>query len=292
MSETKYAMFVKAVELKSFALAAEHLCCTPSAISHGISSLEAELGIKLLKRTRGGVELTAEGAHVIDAVRGVLSAMERVEQLAREARNGSGGVVRIGAFTSVAVHWLPGMIKSFDKIYPQVEFRLLNGDYHDINTWLEEGSIDIGFVTMPDYPENCRCISLKEDRLLAVLPKAHPLAGAKRFPVAQAENESFISIMENSDNDARRALDMAGVKAHVRYTTKDDYAVIAMVEQGLGISIMPELLLSGHANHVALLPLDNGASRTIGAAVPKVNEDNAAAQRFISHMKAWLGGNV
>ena len=102
------------------------------------------------------------------------------------------------------------------------------------------------------------------------------------------ENESFISIMENSANDARRALDMAGVKAHVKYTTKDDYAVIAMVEQGLGISIMPELLLGGLTHNVKLMPLDNRASRIIGAAVPEKNSDNATAQKFIAHMQRWI----
>ena len=241
-----------------------------------------------MKRSRGCVELTAEGEHVIGAVRGVLEAMERVQQAAEEARQGLGRIVRIGAFTSVAVHWLPGMIKSFEQVCPQAQFKLLNGDYHDINTWLEEGSIDIGFVTMPDYPKNCRGIALKEDRLLAVLPKEHPLAGNSSFPVAAVENESFISIMENSANDARRALDMAGVKAHVKYTTKDDYAVIAMVEQGLGISIMPELLLGGLTHNVKLMPLDNRASRIIGAAVPEKNSDNATAQKFIAHMQRWI----
>ena len=77
MSDAKYAMFIKAVDKKSLALAAQELCCTPSAVSHGISALETELGLKLMKRSRGGVELTAEGEHVIGAVRGVLEAMER-----------------------------------------------------------------------------------------------------------------------------------------------------------------------------------------------------------------------
>ena len=274
MSDAKYAMFIKTVDKKSLALAAQELCCTPSAVSHGISALETELGLRLMKRSRGGVELTAEGEHVIGAVRGVLAAMERVQQAAEEARQGLGR--------------MPGMIKSFEQVCPQAQFKLLNGDYHDINTWLEEGSIDIGFVTMPDYPKNCRGIALKEDRLLAVLPKEHPLAGNSSLPVAAVENESFISIMENSANDARRALDMAGVKAHVKYTTKDDYAVIAMVEQGLGISIMPELLLGGLTHNVKLMPLDNRASRIIGAAVPEKNSGNATAQKFIAHMQRWI----
>ena len=165
MSAIRYAMFVKTVELQSLALAAGELCCTPSAVSHGISSLEAELGVKLMQRSRAGVKLTEEGKRLYPLSQAVLSAIERVHLAANELKRGSGGTVRIGAFTSVAVHWLPGMIKSFSELYPNAEFKLLNGDYHDVNMWLESGSIDIGFVTMPDYPKNCRSVALREDRL-------------------------------------------------------------------------------------------------------------------------------
>ena len=78
MSDAKYAMFIKAIDKKSLALAAQELCCTPSAVSHGISALETELGLRLMKRSRGGVELTAEGEHVIGAVRGVLGENYRI----------------------------------------------------------------------------------------------------------------------------------------------------------------------------------------------------------------------
>ena len=62
MSAIRYAMFVKTVELQSLALAAGELCCTPSAVSHGISSLEAELGVKLMQRSRAGVKLSFSAA--------------------------------------------------------------------------------------------------------------------------------------------------------------------------------------------------------------------------------------
>ena len=81
MSDAKYAMFIKAVDKKSLALAAQELCCTPSAVSHGISALETELGLRLMKRSRGGVELTAEGEHVIGAVQD--SAHRRVHKRCR-----------------------------------------------------------------------------------------------------------------------------------------------------------------------------------------------------------------
>ena len=111
---------------------------------------------------------------------------------------------------------------------------------------MRDGSVDIGFVNLPS-PLDCECIPLMEDRLMAILPKDSRFASYPKFPLVECETEPFISLLKSSDHDARRALEAAGVTPNVRFYTKDDYAVIAMVEQGLGISIMPELLLKGLA---------------------------------------------
>ena len=132
--------------------------------------------------------------------------------------------------------------------------------------WLEDGSIDIGFVNLP-CSVKCECTALMEDRLLAILPEGSRYASYPRFPLVECEREPFISLLESSDHDARRALDSAGVKPNVRFYTKDDYAIIAMVEQGLGISIMPELLLKGRHDRVKVLPLQPEAMRTSGLAI-------------------------
>ena len=288
MSDAKYAMFIKAVDKKSLALAAQELCCTPSAVSHGISALETELGLRLMKRSRGGVELTAEGEHVIGAVRGVLAAMERVQQAAEEARQGLGRIVRIGAFTSVAVHWLPGMIKSFEQVCPQAQFKLLNGDYHDIDTWLGDGSVDLAFTTLPARP-GCRCTPLYEDALAAVLPKGHPLGQSPVCRVEELAKEPFISLLESSNHDVRRAFHAVKARPNIRFETKDDYAVIAMVRQGLGVSIMPSLLLRGNTDGVEIRPIDPPASRTIALAAAT---DAPAATRFADFAVHWVRENT
>ncbi len=148
------------------------------------------------------------------------------------------GLVRIGTFTSVAVHWLPGVLKEFQRDYPRVEFKLLNGDYNDVERVGARRRVDIGFVNLPS-PLDCECIPLMEDRLMAILPKDSRFASYPKFPLVECDG-AFISLLKSSNHDARRALEAAGVKPNVRFYTKDDYAVIAMVEQGLGISIMPE----------------------------------------------------
>ena len=233
MNLSKYEALAAVIEQGSLTRAAETLQCTQSNLSHSLDSLEKELGFPLLKRGRGGVKLTAEGERLMPAVRALLSSAEQLKQTAASIRGLDTGTVRIGAFTSVAVHWLPGVLKEFQADYPNVDFKLLNGDYHDVEQWLEDGSVDIGFVTMP-CALGCECITLMEDRLLAILPPGSRFASYPKFPLVECETEPFISLLESSDHDARRALEAAGVHPNVRFYTKDDYAILAMVEQGLG----------------------------------------------------------
>ena len=290
MNIGKYETLMAVVEWGSLTRAAQALGCTQSAVSHSIDSLEQELGFALLKRGRAGVRLTGEGERLIPAVRNLLNSAEQLAQTAASIRGLESGTVRIGSFTSVAVHWLPPVLKEFQKDYPRVDFKLLNGDYHDVEQWLMEGSIDIGFVNVPSAVD-CECIPLMEDRLLAILPRHSRFESYPRFPLVECETEPFISLLESSDHDARRALEAAGVKPNVRFYTKDDYAIIAMVEQGLGISIMPELLLKGRHDNIQTLPLVPEAKRTIGIAIAAGDKAGPATRRFADYVVRYVTEN-
>lgn len=287
MPVNKYEAFLKAAELGSLTRAAAELGVTQSAVSHMIGALEEELGFSLLKRGRSGARATAEGERVLPAIRGMLNSREQLEQTAAAIRGLDCGTVRIGTFTSVAVHWLPRMIKRFQADYPNVELKLMNGDYHDVEQWLADGSCDLGFIALPTKQRG-KVTALLEDRLLAVVPKDHRLASLPRFPIKEVEHEPFISLLETSDHDARRALDAAGVTPNIRYTTKDDYAIIAMVEQGLGVSIMPELLLSGRNDNVRIMELTPPASRVIGLCLPDADRAGPATTRFAQCVSDWV----
>lgn len=287
MNLSRYQVFLKVVELGSLTRAAEALGYTQSGVSHIIGSLESELGFALLTRSRAGAQLTPEGERILPAVRAILNGVGQLEGIVAAIRGLDTGVVRVGAFTSVAVHWLPGMIKTFQQAHPGIEFKLLNGDYHDVERWLQDGSVDVGFVALPTRVE-CRAIPLKEDRLLAILPKDHPKAKLDKLPVTEIAGEDFISLLKNSDQDARRAMELAGVTPNIRFTTKDDYAILAMVENGLGISIVPELLLQGHAENLRVMELFPGARRTIALAIPDPAAMSPAVSRFVECAREWV----
>lgn len=286
MNLKKYETFLRVAELKSLTRAAESLGCTQSAVSHVINSLEEEFGFSLLSRNRAGAELTADGERLLPAIRAVLNADEQLRQTVASVRGLDEGIVRIGTFSSVGVHWLPSMIKSFRQDYPHIQFKLMNGDYSDVENWLAEGSIDLGFVRLPSA-SGFACVPLMEDRLLAVLPPDHPLAAQREVTVEALREEPFISLLAASDQDVRRAMDLVGISPQVAFETKDDYAIIAMVANGLGVSIMPELLLKGHGDTVAVRPLFPNVQRVIGLALPP--SLSPAAARFAEHVKNWEG---
>ena len=290
MSIKKYEVLLRVVELGSLTKAAEASGCSQSAVSHILNDLEEEFGFSILKRSRGGVQLTENGARILPSIRGILNYHEQLNQTVASIRGLDTGVIRIGTVTSVAVQWLPGILKQFMQEHPGIDFKLFNGDYGDVNRWLSEGSIDVGFLALP-ADTSCECIPLMEDRMLAILPKDHPYAALPKFPVAQVQYESFISLLESSDHDTRAIWNNSGVTPNIRFTSKDDYAIIAMVEQGLGISIMPELLLQNHTDNVVAMELVPKASRLIGLAIPNASRTRPATRSFADCVVSWIKNN-
>ena len=286
MSLKKYEAFVKTVELGSLTKAAEALGSTQSRISHILSDLEKEYGLTLLHRSRGGVELTEAGAMILPKMQAVLQKDQDLRALVEDIRSADAGTVRLGAFTSVAVHWLPGMIREFQEAHPRTELEMHNGDYHDMEQWLQQGDVDLGFVTLP-APQGVRAIPLAQDPLVAILPKGHRLAALDRIPIQELDRDPFISLLQSSSHDIHRALDNAGVRPNIKFTTKDDYAILAMVEQGLGISIVPQLLLRGRTQNLVVRPLEPQASRTIALAIPE-GPALPVVDAFVKTTVSWL----
>lgn len=287
MNISKYETLSKVVETGSFTRAAEQLGITQSAVSHIINGIEEDFGFAVVTRSRAGVKLTPDGERIMPPLRAILNYSEQLRQTVSAVRGLDSGTVRIGAFTSVAVHWLPGVIKEFRRDFPNVDIKLLNGDYYDVEEWIEQGLVDLGFVTVPNKL-SCESIPLMEDRLLAILPHDHKFASYPKFPLVECENEPFITLLETSNHDARRALASAGIEPKVRFSTKDDYAIIAMVEQGLGISIMPELLLKGRHDDLEIRELVPPSKRTIALAMPEISRRSPATKRFADYIIKWV----
>lgn len=194
------------------------------------------------------------------------------------------GLIRIGTFSSVATHWLPNIIKAFQKDYPDIDYELLLGDYTEIEEWIAEGRVDCGFLRLPANSD-FDTIFLERDRLLAVISENHPLAGCERFPVKALCGEPFMLLEKGAKAEISEVFEKNGLTPNVKFTTWDDYAVMSMVESGLGISILPKLILKRIPYRIAAKELDVPAYRDIGLALKNRKTASLAVKRFIEYLE-------
>ena len=282
MNIQKYRAFVKTVEYGSFTKAAGILHYSQSGISRMIHDLEKEWNIVLLERGKSGIKLTSDGMKLLPHAKSVCREYEKL-QMEVDGLNGlQSGLIRIGTFSSAATHWLPNIIKEFQKSYPNIDYELLLGDYTEIEEWILEGRVDCGFLRLPAHPD-FETIFLEQDRLLAILPESHPLAGHETFPGAALCGDPFILLEKGAKAEISEIFDRLHVTPKVRFTTWDDYAVMSMVESGLGISILPELILRRVPYRIIARELEIPAYRKIGFALRSRKSASLAVRRFLDY---------
>lgn len=266
--------------------AAKAFGITQSGVTQLLNSLEKDFGFRLLVRNKGGVRLTDEGRLVYNAIKRVVEDNEHVRKIVKEINEYGENTIRVGAFKSIAVNWLPVIMKEFRKIHPMVNFLIFDGCYSDIEEHLKIGDIDAGFVSMP-FDENCPCVELMRDELFAVIPPNHPLADDWCVPAAQFGKEAVVSLVDSTDRDARLYLEQNGVKPDIRFKTADDYAMISMVESELGICIAHELVMKNDNHNVVIKKLQPEAYRHIGLAVPEADRAKPIVKEFTDFVIEW-----
>lgn len=279
----KYMAFVKTVETGSFTRAAENLNYAQSSVSKMIADLEKEWNMMLLERDRGGVHLTGAGEQILPYARQLLEDYRKLEAHV-DAMNGiRTGILRIGSFSSVAIHWLPRIFAEFQKDYLGIEYEILMGDYGEVERWIEEGRVDCGFLRLPTASD-FYTISLKQDEYYVVLPVGHPLAKSKEIDIHRLEGEPFLLLEHGGRTEVSELLERSGVHPDIRFTTWEDYAIMAMVEKGLGVSILPGLILQRIPYRLERRPLKVPFYREIGLAVKNEKIMSPAMAKFLEYL--------
>ena len=249
-----------------------------------IQDLEQEWKVTLLDRSRAGVKLTSEGIRLLPFAQSLCGEYDKLQAQVSELKGLQAGLIRIGTFASVATHWLPRIIRAFQKDYPGVDFELLMGDYDEIERWTLEGRVDCGFLRLPADPA-LETISLARDDLVVILPEGHPLAALEKIPLAALCEDPFILLEKGVNREVSQLFRRHGLTPKVRYTLWEDYAVMAMVESGMGISILHRLILKRTPYRFAARPLEEPAFREIGLALRSRAGASLAVQRFLEYLR-------
>jgi DNA-binding transcriptional LysR family regulator len=290
MSFFSYQIFDAVAKQQSFLRAAEVMNLTPSAVSHSISSLESSLGFPLFLRSRTGVKLTNEGELMLIHVRSILNCEEQLQQEAAQINGLEKGTVVIGAFSSVCTNWIPDIVKSFHNSYPNIDINIMQGDYEDVLLWAKTGVINIGFATLPTRTDLIET-PLHMDRLLCIAPKDFKPVHSKYVTIDDIKDQPFILQREGYNADTLSFIKKYNLSIRPQFFIDDDQSIIAIVESGLGISIVPELILNKVRCNVNVYPIIPNEFRTIGLVTHKKQLLSPATLKMFDHIVSYIKNN-
>lgn len=283
MESKKCRALLTAVECGSLTAAAAELGYTQAGLTNMMNSLEAELGLSLLVRRKTGVSLTADGQRLLPQLRAFAEGAEALEQEAAKLRERGASTLRVGAYSSVARHWLPPVLESFRRELPEVEIMVVMGGNQDLHRLVRDGELDCAFVSAhPSLRQGLEWLTLRRDPLLAVLPADAAPAGAS-YAVENFEGAHFLMPSLGFDLDILPVFETAAgrVTPQLRYTNLDDAAIVSMVEHGLGVTILSELVMRSLHAQVLALPLEPAAWREIGIVFGSHRQDERVLRRFL-----------
>lgn len=287
MEAKSCAIFLKAAETGSITKAALALGYTQAGVSLIVRRMEEECGFTLLLREKSGVRLTEAGLRMLPIMREIVRWDERFRQTAAEINGVSIGTVRVGCYSSIAYHWMPRVIRAFRRDHPKIAIDIMEGSVDEIERWIEERSVDVGFLSAR-RGQKFRTVRLAEDSVLVLLPPEHPLSAAERFPLSALGGAPFIV---TDDSDAYPVVkayeEKYGQIPDMKISSTGD-ATISMVACGLGVSILPALMLRGHSDGVVVKEIEPPFFRTIIMGMRAPEELSPAARRFLDYVTKCL----
>lgn len=283
MTLTQLEIFSQLAALRGFTLAAARLGISQSAVSHAIKSLEQELGVELVQRHQARVELTDIGQRLLLRARSLLGLAETMRQEAADAKGMKQGTLRIGSFGPTAsMRLLPALLADYRQRYPGIEIHIEEGPDQQVVQWLRERRIDIGFVVLPD--DTFDSWPLREDRMVAVVPRQHPLAARDALTLRELCDDPFILTGAGSAELVMRLFTAAGLTPQIRYRCSQLLSTLDTVARGDGVTLLAELALPraahGETGYVSR-PLAPQVARRIGLAVLDERQSSPATLAFV-----------
>lgn len=276
----KYLAFVRTVERGSFTKAAEDLHYAQSSVSKMIADLESEWGMTLLERSKSGVCLTSAGEQLLPYLRKALCGYDELEGQILRMQGLETGTVRIGTFSSVAINWLPNIFSKLRRDYPGIGYEMLLGDYDEVERWIADGRVDCGFLRLPTEDT----IPLTQDEYKVILPVGHPLAEKETIGVNDLNGQPFLLLEHGGKTEVTELLNACHVTPDIRFTTWEDFAIMAMEEKGLGIGILPDLILRRVPYRIEIRSLAEPYYRSVGLAMKDSDHLTPAVRKFIEYL--------
>jgi len=225
--------------------------------------MEREIGFPIISRSHSGIGLTPQGEELMPAIRSFLKANARLENQITAISESKKQTIRIAAYASIAMQWMPEILYRFRRSCPDanVDLRMVDNALEPFEL-LEAGKTDVIFASRQDN-FNCDWTPLYNEVMYAILPKGYKVSG-DTFPLTEFKDDDFIMPYGRFDLEVNAALGKVGRKMDTTPAYVDDETVIRMVGRGLGISMMTELMIRGRTDDVICLPVSPKTIRELG----------------------------
>jgi DNA-binding transcriptional LysR family regulator len=285
-------LFVSVAEESSIAAAAAREHLVPSAVSKRLAQLEESLGVALLERHPRGVSLTPAGETLLSRARDVLRSLEATALELSEFSDGGALHIRLAANHSAMAQFLPRDIASFVAVQPRAKVDIEERMSADVVRTVASGLADVGIFCWPVIPPDVKAYPYRTDELVIALPLGNPMAGRGRVDFAELADQKFIAYLPNLSVSVAMPEVPKNAWSNVRLHAANFEATCRMVEEGLGIAILPLANVDAYVRQGRLACVrlnDAWAARRLHICMRSDVEPRRGVAEFVEHMVACAG---
>jgi DNA-binding transcriptional LysR family regulator len=280
MTLSQLRVLLAIVDHGGFTAAAEHLGVSQPSVSRAIATIEDELRTAMFARNKEGIVLTEAGRLAAVRAREALRQFDLLHADVAAAAGHLTGTLRFASLPSATGTLVASQVRIFTLQHPQVHVRLFEGTDQEVRRWVSQGAAELGVVTLP-APE-FQTIPLGTDEFVAVLPVGHALSADSTITFDALANHDFILSTGGCGPLIEAGAHDAGTRLRVAFEARELSAILAMVAEGLGVSIVPTLGLPTELERVVMRPLQPRMSRTL--AVAHLPDPSPAARAFLHQL--------
>ena len=285
-----FLFFVEIAKTKNVSIAAKKLNYSQSGLSHALNRAENELGFKLFTRDKNGLHLTAQSRQILPLAQQLVEDFDAINKTIQSIQKLSYGVIKIGTYSSLSMHFLPKIINKFNQDYPEIVIEISDGSREEIKNALLKGRIDVGFTSLSD-DDPFEQIALFEDPIVAVFPKDFPVQTNHQgaFDIQNLNQYKIIMpIMDNTiDFDVERVFTQNSLNSDIQASSMDYIAILCMIRNGIGVSLLPRLMVLDFLDELIVLPIAPAAFRSLGMEV-NFGKSSALVSTFIRYVKKYM----
>ncbi|MGB5306545.1 MAG: LysR family transcriptional regulator [Gammaproteobacteria bacterium] len=261
MADRRLQVFHTVARLLSFTKAAESLHMTQPAVTFQVRQLEEYFNTRLFDRTHNRISLTDAGERVYEFADKIFQLYAEMDNAVRGMTGEISGVLIMGASTTIAEYMLPALLGDFKSKYPDVNVHLKVSNTDGIVSMVENNDIDLGVVEAPVMNKNLVVEECRKDRLVAIVPPKHVLAGQRQIKLRELLDHAYIAREEGSGTREviQEYITSVGMKPgdlHVAMELGSPEAIKGAVEASMGVSIVSEVTIHKELQLGTLVALD------------------------------------